>query len=99
MISDKLFKRICQGGISFQLCRYGYFIKLYLDITKAFDSDNRNGICLTNLIPIIILVIVSVIPTGFQFKYSVKQGVDNFCLFHFQTVIGSIEFVLQFFIH
>ena len=58
--------------------RYGDFIKLNLNITKAFYTDHRNGVRFSNPIIVIALVIVSVVPTGFQFENSVEQSMDDF---------------------
>lgn len=42
---------------------------------------------------------VSVIPAGFKYKYSMEQSMGDFSLYHFQSIIGSIDFIQQFFIH
>lgn len=77
-IPGKFLKRIYQRRTSLQLCRYGDFIKLNLNITKAFYTDHRNGVRFSNPIIVIALVIVSVVPTGFQFENSVEQSMDDF---------------------
>ena len=90
-ISGKLFKGKRQCRISFQLRRYGNFIKGKLNIAQARYPNHRDGIGFPAPISGFILVIMPVIPAGFQSKAPMGQGADKRRLFQLKGIINLIQ--------